>query len=251
MSKDIIYGKNPVLEALGAKRRVYKLLITAETLKKEGRIRKFIQDLKIEHEIIDSKKIKQIAKQKYNLTGQLQGLIAEVTKYEYQEFSELLKRLENQEKPAFIIMLDGLEDVHNLGAIVRSAEAVGVDAIIIPKHGAISLGGAVARLSAGAIEYVEVVQVTNLNRTIEKMKQAGIWIVGTDASNSKDYRTVAMTMPVCVVIGSEGRGMSHLVNKACDFKIHLPMVGKLTSLNASVAAALLMYEVHNQRNPVA
>jgi len=250
MSREVIYGKNAVLEAFRARRRVYKLLVTNEVIKKESEIRKFIKDLNIEHEIIDSKKMKQIVHRKYDLSGQLQGLVAEVAAYEYMELDELFEKLSRQKKSAFVVMLDGLEDTHNLGAILRSAEGVGVDAIIIPKHGSVGLGSTVARLSAGAIEYVPVVCVTNLNRAIERMKKAGIWFVGTDASGSEDYRTVDMKMPVCVVIGSEGRGMSRLVKEACDFKVHLPMVGNMTSLNASVAAALLMYEVYNQRNPI-
>ena len=250
MSKEVIYGKNSILEALRAGRYVYKLLITNEVIKKEDEIRKLIKDLNIKHEIIDSKKMKKIVHQKYDLSGQLQGLVAEVAKYEYMELNVLLGKLKNQEKSAFIVMLDGLADVHNLGAILRSAEAVGVDAVIIPKHGSVGLTSTVARLSAGALEYVPVICVTNLNRTIESLKKAGVWLVGTDASDSEDYRTVDMTMPVCVVIGSEGRGMSRLVKEACDFKVHLTMIGNITSLNASVAAALVMYEVFNQRNPV-
>ena len=249
MSKEVIFGKNAVLEALRAGRYVYKLLITNEVLKKEGEIRKFIHQRKVEHEVVDSKKMKQLAHQRYDVSGQLQGLVAEVAEYEYMEMDALLERFKRQERPAFVVMLDGLEDVHNLGAILRSAEATGVDAVIIPKHGSVRLGGTVARLSAGAIEYVPVVCVTNLSRAVERLKKAGIWFVGTDASESEDYRAVNMTMHVCVVIGSEGRGMSRLVKEACDFKVHLPMVGKISSLNASVAAALLMYEVYNQRNP--
>jgi len=249
MSREVIYGKNAILEAFRSRRCVYKLLITNETFKKEGEIRKFIKELNIEHEIVDSKKIKQVVRQKYDLSGQLQGLVAEVAEYEYMELADLLEKLRGQEKPAFVVMLDGLEDVHNLGAILRSADAVGIDALIIPKHGSVSLGGTVARLSAGAIEYVPVVLVTNLNSAIQKLKKAGIWFVGTDASNSEDYRSIDMTIPICIVIGSEGRGISRLVKEACDFKVHLPMIGKIASLNASVAAALLMYEVYNQRNP--
>ena len=250
MSKEVIYGKNSVLEAFRARRHVYKLLITNEVFKKENEIRKFIKKLNIEHEIIDSKKFKQIVRQKYNLSGQLQGLVAEVVEYEYMKLDDLLGKLKQQKMPAFLVMLDGLEDGHNLGSILRSAEAVGVDAVIIPKHGSVSLGSAVARLSAGAVEYVPVVCVTNLNRTIESLKKFGIWVVGTDASDSEDYRSVDMTMPICIIIGSEGRGMSRLVKEACDFKVHLPMTGNISSLNASVAAALVMYEVYNQRNPV-
>lgn len=250
MDREVIYGKNAVLEALRAGRAIYKLLITSEVLKKEGEIRKFIGDLNVDYEVVDSKKIKQFVRQKYGLAGQLQGIVAEVAVYEYFELEVLLKRVEKKEKPAFFVMLDGLEDVHNLGAILRSAEAVGVDAVIIPKHGSVSLNGTVARLSAGAIEYVPVVQVANLNRTIERLKKAGIWLVGTDAQESADYRTVDMNLPVCIIIGSEGRGMSRLRKQACDFTVHLPMVGNITSLNASVAAALLMYETYNQRNPI-
>jgi len=249
MSKEIIYGRNVVLEALRAGRKVYKLLITNEVIKKEAEILKYIKKLNIEYERIDSKKIKQVVHQKYDLSGQLQGLVAEVAKYEYMELDELLEKFRKREKPAFVVMLDGLEDTHNLGAILRSAEAVGVDAVIIPKHGSVRLGSAVARLSAGAIEYVPVVCVTNLNRTIQRLKKSGIWVVGTDMSESEDYRVVDMTMPVCIVIGSEGRGISRLVKEVCDFRVHLPMTGNITSLNASVAAALLMYEVYNQRNP--
>ncbi|MCL2559620.1 MAG: 23S rRNA (guanosine(2251)-2'-O)-methyltransferase RlmB [Turicibacter sp.] len=250
MDKEVLYGKNAVIEALRAGRKVHHLLVSRETLKKEGELRKFIHDLKVSHELVDTKKMKQVAHQKYQISGQLQGVVAVVDEYEYLDLDQLIKKCENQEKPAFILMLDGLEDVHNLGAILRSAEAVGVDAVIIPKHGTVSLNGAVARLSAGAIEYVPVVQVTNLNRTVERLKKAGIWFVGTDANESKDYRAVDVTMPVCVVIGSEGRGMSRLMKETCDFLVHLPMVGRITSLNASVAAALLMYEVFNQRNPI-
>ena len=250
MPKEVIYGKNVVLEALRAGRHVYKLLITNDVFKKEKEIRKLINELNIEHEVIDAKKIKQVVRQRYDITGGLQGLVAEVTEYEYMDLDDLLGKLKRKKESSFVIMLDGLEDVHNLGAILRSGEAVGVDAVIISKHGSVSLGSTIARLSAGAIEYVPVVSVTNLNRTIQRLKKAGLWLVGTDASESEDYRTIDMTMPVCVVIGSEGRGMSRLVREACDFKVHLPMTGKITSLNASVAAALLMYEVYNQRNPV-
>ena len=250
MSKEVIYGKNAVFEALRAGRQVYKLLVTNEVIKKAGEMRQLIKTLNINHQIIDSKKLKQVTYEKYNISGQLQGVVAEVAEYEYMELDVLLKKLEKQRNPAFIVMLDGLEDVHNLGAIVRSCEAVAVDAIIVRKHRSVSLGGTVARLSAGAIEYVPVVLATNLTRAIERMKRIGIWVVGTDASESKDYRTVDMRMPVCLVIGSEGRGISRLVKEACDFKVHLPMTGKITSLNASVSAALVMYEVYNQRNPV-
>jgi len=250
MDKEVLYGKNAVIEAFRAGHKVYHLLVSPDTLKKEGELRKFIKDLDVSHEVIETKKMKQVVRQKYEISGSLQGMVALVEPYGYLSLDDLIGQCQRSEKPAFIVMLDGLEDVHNLGAILRSAEAVGVDAVVIGKHGSVSLNGTVARLSAGAVEHVPVVQVANLKRAVERLKKAGIWFVGTDASESKDYRTVDVTMPVCIVIGSEGRGMSRLIREACDFRVHLPMVGHLTSLNASVAAALLMYEVYNQRNPV-
>ena len=250
VSKEVLYGKNAVIEALRAGRKVHHLLVSQDALKKEGELRKFIHDLNLSHEVIESKKMKQVVRQKYDLSGQLQGMVALVDTYDYLELDELIKRCQRAEKPAFIVMLDGLEDVHNLGAILRSAEAVGVDAIVIGKHGSVRLNATVARLSAGAIEYVPVVQVTNLSRAAVRLKKAGIWLVGTDASESEDYRAVDVRLPVCVVIGSEGRGISRLLREACDFRVHLPMIGNMTSLNASVAAALLMYEVYNQRHPI-
>ena len=246
----IIYGKNVVLEACRANRKIYEMLISEETYKKEGIFRKYIKDREISHQIISNKQFKQVAHQKYNLAGQLQGVIAKVVAYEYLELEALINHLSKQSKPAFLLMLDGLEDVHNLGAIMRTAESAGVDAIIIGKHASVGLNGTVARLSVGAVEYVPVVQVTNLNRATEKLKAAGIWFVGAEAENSEHYRSIDMKMPVCLVVGSEGRGISRLMKEACDFKVHIPMVGKITSLNASVAAALLLYEVHHQRHPV-
>jgi len=250
MSKVVIYGKNTVVEAMRSGREIKKLFITNDVLKKEGEIRKYIHDTNVKVEKIEPSKLKKLIQNKYNITGALQGLVAEVADYVYADLDYVMEQVEKSGKIGFYIMLDGLEDVHNLGAILRSADATGVDAIIIPKNGSVNLNPTVARLSAGAIEYVNVIQVTNLNKTIEKMKKKGIWFVGTDASNSSDYRTVDMTAPTCIVIGSEGRGMSRMVKDGCDFKVYLPMVGKITSLNASVAAALLMYEVYNQRNPV-
>jgi len=250
MDKEVIYGKNSVLEAMRAGRQIFDLYVTDEVVKKDGFVRQFLRTSGVKHSVIEGKQFKAVVSKKFGVSGMLQGMVAQVAAYEYLSLDGLIKGFEKKEKAPFLVMLDGLEDVHNLGAILRSAEAVGVDGVIIPKHGSVTLNAAVARLSAGAVEYVPVVQVANLNRGIKRLKEAGIWFVGTDASEAKDYREVEMDMPVCVVIGSEGRGMSRLVKEACDFLVMLPMVGQITSLNASVAAALLMYEVHNQRHPV-
>lgn len=164
--------------------------------------------------------------------------------------NELIKKATQKEEPAFILILDGLEDPHNLGAILRTADASGVDGIIIRKDRSVGLTSTVAKLSTGAIEHVPVACVANLTVAINQLKEAGLWIAGTDASEAQDYRTLDATLPLGLVIGSEGKGMSRLVREACDFKVFLPMRGHVTSLNASVAAALLMYEIYNKRNPI-
>ena len=250
MSKELIYGKNAVIEAFRANRRFYSLLISQQVANKDPNVKELIKAFTPLAQVVESGAFKQLANSRYQLSGQLQGLIAEVAEYEYLDLDGLLNKLRHTSKPKFIVMLDGLEDVHNLGAILRTGDAVGIDAVIIPQNRSVKLGGNVARLSVGAVEYVPVVQVKNLTRTIERLKRENIWVVATDADNSQDYRSVDMRSDVCVVIGSEGRGISRLVKQASDFKVHLPMVGKITSLNASVAAALLMYEVFNQRHPL-
>ncbi len=156
---------------------------------------------------------------------------------------------ERQEQP-FFLLLDELEDPHNLGSILRTADAVGAHGVIIPKRRAVGLTQTVAKASTGAIEYVPVARVTNLARTMDDLKKRGLWFAGTDAKGSGDYRQAAFDMPIGLVIGSEGKGISRLIKEKCDFLIRIPMVGHVTSLNASVAASLLMYEVFRKRHEV-
>ena len=146
-------------------------------------------------------------------------------------------------------MLDSLEDPHNLGAILRTCDAIGADGVIIGKHRSVGLTSTVAKVSTGAIEHVKVAAVTNLRTALDELKEAGYWVIGTDAHEAIDYRDVRCDMPLVVVIGSEGKGISRLVLEACDYKVALPMVGHVTSLNASVAAGILLYQVYNARNP--
>ena len=167
-----------------------------------------------------------------------------------QKWMTLLQNAADKGEDAFILILDELEDPHNLGSILRTADAAGVHGIIIPKRRAVGLTATVAKLSTGAIEYVPVARVTNLARTIDELKERGVWVFGTDAEGSQDYRNMDATMPLALVIGSEGKGMGRLIREKCDFLVHLPMSGQVTSLNASVAAALLMYEVHRKRRPI-
>ena len=157
---------------------------------------------------------------------------------------------EKRNEDPFFLILDEIEDPHNLGSIMRTADATGAHGIIIPKRRAVGLTASVAKASTGAIEYIPVARVTNLSRTIDELKERGLWIAGTDAKRKTDYRNLDGTMPIGLVIGSEGKGMSRIIGEKCDFLITLPMVGKVTSLNASVAASLLMYEVYRKRHEI-
>ena len=189
-----------------------------------------------------------VPKQKIDkLADNHQGIVASVAAYDYAELDDLFAAAQAKNEDPFFLILDELEDPHNLGSIMRTADAIGVHGIIIPKRRAVGLTAVVAKASTGAIEHVPVVRVTNLAQTVDELKERGIWIAGTDAKESADYRQMDATLPLAVIIGSEGRGMSRLLRDKCDFLYHLPMIGHVTSLNASVAAALLMYEVYRKR----
>src|SRR5699024_164557 len=170
--------------------------------------------------------------------------------YEYASIEDLFNRAQERNEEPFFVILDELEDPHNLGSILRTADAAGVHGVIIPRRRAVGLTAAVAKTSAGAIEYVPVVQVTNVVDTMKELKERNVWIVGTDAEGSEDYRSLDGATPIALVIGNEGRGMSRLVKETCDWTVHLPMKGQVSSLNASVACSLLMYEIYRKRNPL-
>lgn len=178
-----------------------------------------------------------------------QGVVAKVHTYDYYDFDLLINDLQNSVNP-LIVILDGIEDPHNFGAILRSCDAMGVNGVIVPKHGACPLNSTVAKTSTGAIDNVKVVEVGNLNNCIKRLKNEGYWIVGAEADNSVDYRAVDYGGKIALVVGSEGRGISKLVISNCDYKVKLPMVGKVNSLNVSVACAVLLYQIYNNRNPL-
>lgn len=244
-TKEMIAGKNPVLEALRSTRDINKIWI-AEGVKKSG-INELISMAKergIIVQFVPKKKIDQLSSENH------QGIVASVAAYNYAELDDLFQLAkERQEDPLFII-LDELEDPHNLGSIMRTADAIGAHGIIIPKRRSVSLTAVVAKASTGAIEYIPTVRVNNLAQTVEELKERGVWIAGTDAKGSVDYRKMDATLPLAVIIGSEGKGMSRILKEKCDFLYHLPMVGHVTSLNASVAASLLMYEVYRKRHEI-
>lgn len=248
--REVIYGKNTVVEVLESKRKVFEVIVSESISRHEKNLLDHISKKRIELKVLPKNKFEQLVKEKYEIKGNHQGIIALVEPYAYVPLADIIEKAMNKEEPAFIIILDGLEDPHNLGAILRTADSAGVDGIVIRKDRSVGLTNTVAKLSTGAIEHVPVACVANLTVAINQMKDAGMWIAGTDAKEAQDYRTLDATLPLGLVIGSEGKGMSRLVSEACDFKVFLPMRGHVTSLNASVAAALLMYEIYNKRNPL-
>ena len=237
-------GKNPVMEALKSGRPLEKLFI-ADGVKASNTVH--LMQLAKERGIV----VQRVKRQKLDqLTGGSahQGIVATVAAYHYRELSDVIAASQSSNEAPFLIVLDGVEDPHNLGAIIRTADAAGANGVIIPKRRAVGLTATVAKASAGAIEYVPVVRVTNLTRTLQQLKQQGFWVTGAEAEADQAYTEVDFTEPTAIVIGSEGKGISRLVRETCDYLVHLPMRGKVNSLNASVAAALLMYEVRRKRN---
>ncbi len=241
----VIVGRHAVKEAIVSGHTINKVLIQ-DTVKK-GQINDILKKA-------NSNKIIVQAVPKSKLDGMSdaphQGVAAYIAPYEYADFDAFLAQQKDNEKLSTVLILDGLEDPHNLGSILRTADASGVDGIIIPKRRSVALTQTVAKASTGAIEHVPVMRVTNLANTIETLKDHGYWVVGAEAENSTDYREMDAGMPLAIVIGSEGQGMSRLTKDKCDFYINIPMVGHVNSLNASVAASLMMYEVYRKRNQI-
>mgnify|MGYP000949062799 FL=1 len=227
----IITGKNTVLEAIKSGRQVFELYVL------EGSNKDVIYEAKNKNI-----KILELDKNKLNnmLQSKNQGIAAKVADYEYVELDTVL---EKQKENKVFIMLDGLEDPHNLGAILRSADAFSVDAIIVPKNRSVKLNATVAKVSTGAIEYVDVVEVTNLNQTIKRLKKNNFWIVGTDAVTDKTVKDIEVDTNICVVIGSEGKGMSKLIKDTVDYTVKIDMAGSINSLNASVSAGIIIFEI--------
>ena len=244
MSEEWIVGRNAVLETLKSGRAINKVLIL-ESMKPaaQGELIQAAKKANIHVQKVPRNKLDQLG-------DHHQGVAASVAAYDYLELEDLLNNPAKKNETPFFVLLDELEDPHNLGSIMRTADAIGVHGIIIPKRRSVQLTQTVAKASTGAIEYVPVARVTNMAQTIERLKEENIWIIGTDASASEDYRQGAYDMPLGLVIGSEGKGISRLAAKKCDWHIRLPMVGHVTSLNASVSASLLMYEVYRKRNPL-
>ncbi|PYZ91837.1 23S rRNA (guanosine(2251)-2'-O)-methyltransferase RlmB [Salipaludibacillus keqinensis] len=241
--EDFLIGKNPIIEALKGNHPINKIWVAEGSQK--GQMNQIIdlsKQKKILVQTVPKKKLEQMVQ-----SSNHQGVVAQIAAYEYKDISTLFDNAAKKGESPFFLMLDELEDPHNLGSILRTADASGVHGVIIPQRRSVGLTSTVAKASAGAIEHVPVAKVTNLSKTMEELKKDGLWFIGTDARGQADYREVDVDMPVCLVIGSEGKGMSRLVKEKCDFLVQIPLMGKVTSLNASVAASLLMYEVLRRR----
>lgn len=241
--RQYIYGKNTVMESLKGHKPVYQVYVMKNV--KDEKLMSLAQKKNAKMHIVSHKN------ELNELVGNVnhQGVVAQVDGYDYYSIDEIVDSIPDGKQP-LLLMLDGLEDPHNLGAILRTCDAIEVDGVIIGKNRSVGLTPTVAKVSTGAIDYVKVAQVTNLSRTLEDLKKKGFWIVGCDLHESQDYRCVDYNMPTVIVIGSEGFGISRLVKSQCDFNVVLPMSGHVTSLNASVAAALILYQVYNSRHPL-
>lgn len=241
---DQVEGRNAVLELLESGRDINKILVANG--EKHGSIHKILAIAK-ERKIIvtemERNKLNQIAQ-----TPNDQGVIAIVPPYDYCKVEDILEEAKRKNEMPFILILDGIEDPHNLGSIIRTAETAGVHGIIIPKRRAASVNSTVSKVSAGAVEYMKIARVNNINETIRYLKEQDVWICGTDMDTNTIYTKQDYKMPIAIVIGSEGFGMSRLVKENCDFLVKIPMKGKITSLNASVSAGIIMYEVVKNRN---
>lgn len=227
-----IYGKNTVEAAIknGSINKVY--------ISNRNNLRELLDKKHIEYEIVDNNKLDKLSK-----GGNHQGIVAEANNYETCSLKDILNK-----DNGFIVILDGITDPHNFGAIIRTCEAGGVDGIIYKKDNSVKVNDTVAKVASGALEYVKICEVTNLTNTIKQLKDEGYWIVGTSDKADTDYTKIDYNTNIALVIGSEGKGISRLVKENCDYLVSLPMKGKINSLNASVATGIFIYNIINSRS---
>lgn len=243
MEEEWIAGKHSVLEALRAGRSINKVWIAEQTRKSDAQ--PIMDEAKAAGVIVqfaDKRKLDQMAG-----GVQHQGIVAQAAAYAYAEPEELLAAAARKGEPPLLLLLDEIEDPHNLGSMLRTAECTGVHGVIIPKRRAVGLTSTVSKTSAGAVEYVPVARVTNMAQTIDALKKQGVWIAGAAGEADDEAFDADLTLPLALVIGNEHKGLGRLIRDKCDFLVKLPMVGRIHSLNASVAAGVLMYEALRQR----
>lgn len=238
-----IEGRNPVTEALLSGASIDKILIS-ETAQ-QGALKKLVhlaREKGIPVQFVNPKKVSEVSS-----TPSSQGVVAFCAEAEYADVGDILKKAEEKGEAPFIIIADEICDPHNLGAIIRTANAAGAHGVIIPKNRSVGLNATVNKTSAGALCHTPVARVTNLSKTIDDLKKQGVWVTGADMAGEADLFSADMSGAIAVVIGAEGKGISRLVKEKCDFLVKIPMCGEINSLNASVAAALMMYEVVRRR----
>lgn len=238
-----IEGRNAVMEAFRSGKTIDRLLVQEGNT--EGAISTILKEAKKQNAVVSFVKKERL--EQVSVTGKHQGVIAFAAAYEYAEVSDILAIAREKGEAPFLILLDGIEDPHNLGAIIRTANLAGAHGVIIPKRRAVGLTATVAKTSAGALNYTPVAKVTNLVQTMEELKKEGMWFVCADMGGEVMYRQ-NLTGPIGLVIGNEGEGVSRLVKETCDYVTSIPMKGEIDSLNASVAAGVLMYEIVRQRS---
>lgn len=238
----VIEGRNAVIEAFRAGKTIDKLFVLEHC--KEGSMNTVLREAKKQGTVINYVKRERL--DQMSETGKHQGVIAYIAAYEYGSVEDILKKAENKGEQPFVIILDDIEDPYNLGAIIRTANLAGAHGVIIPKHRASGLTATVVKASAGAINYTPVAKVTNISKTIEELKEKGLWFVCADMDGTTMY-DLDLKGPIGLVIGNEGKGVSRLVKEKCDFIAKVPMFGDIDSLNASVAAGVLAYEIVRQR----
>jgi len=245
LSKDDekLEGRNSVMEALKANRAINKIMVSKG--EKEGSVKQIIAIAREKGIIV--KDVERSVLDNVSSTHAHQGVIAYVSAKEYVELDDILEIADSKGEPVFIIILDEITDAYNLGSILRTADAVGAHGVVIPKRRAVGLTAAVSKASAGAVEYVPVARVTNIAQTIEYLKKKNIWVVGTDSTGEKSFFESDLKGAIALVIGSEGEGIGKLVREKCDFVVNIPMKGQISSLNAAVAGAIVMYEILKQR----
>lgn len=239
---EIVAGRNPVLEALRGEREVERVFIAKGAEGSIAQIKAVAKEQGVIIDIVDKERINAMAPGERH-----QGVVAKVSEFKYAEMEDVLAKAEASGEDPFLILLDEVSDPHNLGAIIRTAECAGAHGVIIPKRRACSLTQTVAKSAAGAIETMPVAQVTNLSRTIDELKEKGLWIAAVDM-DGQNYTKAALNGPIGIVIGNEGKGISRLVKEKCDFTVAIPMKGTINSLNASNAAAIIMYAIRRCRD---
>jgi 23S rRNA (guanosine2251-2'-O)-methyltransferase len=241
--QEVIAGKHSVLEALRSGRTINKIWVAEQAQKQLTQ--PIIAEAKqngVIVQFVDKRKLDQMAG-----GVQHQGVVAQVAPHAYVEVDDILARAAERGEEPFILILDEIEDPHNLGSILRTADCTGVHGVIIPKRRSVGLTATVSKTSAGAVEYVPVARVTNISQTIEELKEKGVWIAGADVGATQPIYQTNLNLPLAIVIGNEAKGIGRLIKENCDFLLKLPMFGKINSLNASVAASVFMYEVVRQR----